>query len=127
MIEYLTEFRVVGEIADFLVIENPTRRLLIDVSREMPRQEENPTWKYPNRTTLTIEDDRLVEELPSMLSPGMRVEARGHFAQSSYVPHKTTHIDTTFFVSALNILSQSAFPRGERQLSMTEPACGLLH
>jgi len=127
MIEYLTEFRVVGEVADVLMIEHPTRRLLIDVSRDMPRQEDNPARKYPNRTTLTIEDARLVDEVSGMLSRGVRVEARGHFIQSNYVPHKTTHIDTTFFVSELNLLSQSASQRNLERVGTFEPMPNRLH
>lgn len=98
---YFQTFRLFAEVAEFLVLERPERRLLVDLSlepatpRSFPRTGTNP---YPHRTTYTVTDACLIERFLDEVSVGDAIEAEGTFIQSDYVPYRTTCIDTTFFL-----------------------------
>lgn len=94
---FFQTFRVVGKVADLLLIDRPERRLLIDVSLEpaVMSPGRNP---YPSRTTFTLTDPELMERFLSEMSVGDIIDADGTFAQADYIPHRTTCIDTTFLM-----------------------------
>ena len=94
---YFQTFKVLGEVADMMLIDRPERRLLIDISLEpaVISPGRNP---YPARTTFTLTDPDLMERFLTELSIGDVIEADGTFAQADYIPHRTTCIDTTFLM-----------------------------
>lgn len=97
MPRYFQSFKVFGEVADLMLLERPERRLLIDISLEpaMNTPGRNP---YPRRTTFCLADPDLMERFLSEISIGDAIDAEGTFAQSDYIPHRTTCIDTTFLL-----------------------------
>lgn len=97
MPRYFQSFRVFGEVADLLLLERPERRLLVDISLE-PAQTGQGRNPYPQRSTFTLSDPSLMERFLGEVSLGDAIEAHGTFAQTDYVPHRTTCIDTTFLM-----------------------------
>lgn len=96
MTNYFMQFQVLGEVAGFLQLKGPERRLLVDISTEV-RNPYNPhTRPYESRTCFTITQANLIEAFLEKLAVGDTIEATGTFAQTNYVPHKTSYIDTTF-------------------------------
>ncbi len=108
MINYLSEFRIVGEIADSLHLKHPENKLLVDISTDLPGHEENAFRKYPNRTTLTILDNEIIQRVAGVFAVGDVIEATGSFQQSDYIPYRTTSIDTTFLVNDIKRLRKTA-------------------
>ncbi|WP_434612957.1 hypothetical protein [Tabrizicola sp. M-4] len=97
MPRYFQSFKVFGEVADLMLLERPERRLLIDISLE-PAMNEPGRNPYPRRTTFCLADPDLMERFLSEISIGDAIDAEGTFAQSDYIPHRTTCIDTTFLL-----------------------------
>jgi len=108
MIEYVTEYRVIGEVADLLLLKRPIRKLLVDISPDQPDHDATSFRRHPNRTTHTITDPALIAALSGELEIGDVVEVSGSFTQSNYIPYRTTHIDTTFLASKFQILVKAA-------------------
>lgn len=127
MIEYAMEFRVVGEVADMLLLKRGEPRLLIDVSPDVPGHELSAARKYPTRTTLTVCDPSMIENLRATLEIGQVIEACGVFRQTDYVPHKTTCIDTTFQVQRLEVLGTEARDRSRFKANRRDGAPSVLH
>jgi hypothetical protein len=111
MSEYFSGFQVVGEVADTLLLNEPTKRLLIDISSDSPGHEKTAFRKYPNRTTLTIFDPTLIDKVISDFSIGDVIKAVGSFSQSGYVPFRTAYIDTTFEVKKIDFVRKQIVHR----------------
>ncbi len=97
MPRYFQSFKVYGEVADLLLLERPERRLLVDISLE-PALHVPGRNPYPHRTTFCLADPALMERFLSEFSIGDAIDAEGTFAQTDYIPHRTTCIDTTFLL-----------------------------
>ena len=102
---------MVGEIADMLNLKHPEKKLLVDVSSDLPGHEIETVKKYPTRTTLTFIDDEMIEHVLSKASVGDVVKAKGTFTQTNYIPYRTTSIDTTFLVEKFTILEKTTKPK----------------
>jgi hypothetical protein len=108
MIGYYLHFRIRAEVAEMLMLDHPTRRLLVDVSID-PVDVAVPSRPRPSsRATLTITDADLIQRFSSELMPGDVIEASGTFVQTDYVPHRTTCIDTTFLVQDYRRIDRAA-------------------
>jgi hypothetical protein len=106
MPRYFQSFKVYGEVADLLLLERPERRLMIDISLE-PALHEPGRNPYPHRTTFCLTDPGLMERFLSEFSIGDAIDAEGTFAQTDYIPHRTTCIDTTFLLLDFRRLADS--------------------
>ncbi len=110
MSKYFSGFQIVGEIADMLLLREPDRRLLVDISLDAPGHEKTSFKRHPTRTTFTIFDLHLIDRFMSTAATGDVVEATGSFSQSDYIPHRTSYIDTTFTLKDFKILEKTAVP-----------------
>jgi hypothetical protein len=104
MVSYVAEFRVVGEIADWLHQKGPQEKLLVDISPDAPGHEAHVFRKYPTRISCTILDPDLIEAFLSEVSIGDVLDVRGSFTQSNYTPYRSTHIDTTCTIQSFRKL-----------------------
>ena len=95
---YFMTFHVRGEIAGTLLLQEPERRLLIDLSPNPSTGAAAPGYAYPERVAFTLRNDDMIARFRDELSPGDVIEATGTFSQAGYIPHKTSHIDTTFLM-----------------------------
>lgn len=102
--KFFKVFEIHAEVAHVLRQKEPETIVYIDVCTEPEDGDLPNVLKYPTRTTLTITDRDLIERLPDDLGPGAVLRARGTFRQGSYVPYKTSQIDTTFELSDIEIL-----------------------
>ena len=110
---YFQTFRLFAEVAEFLLLERPERRLLIDLSLEpaVPPALDRPGRnRYPHRTTYTLTDDHLIERFLDEVTTGDAIEAAGTFVQSDYIPYRTTCIDTTFLILSYRRLTHPEQP-----------------
>lgn len=96
---YFAEFRVVGEVANMLLLTTPVEKLYVDLSPDPPGHESDSYRKYPTRIACTITDNALIKSFLTGVKIGDLLDVRGSIIQSDYVPHKTTHIDTICLVS----------------------------
>lgn len=106
MNKYFANFRVVGEIADMLLMREPKLRLQVDVSQDPPGHQETAFRKYPSRTTFTILDKTLIDDFLAQASIGCVVRLKGTITQSNYIPHRTSYIDTTLTVEGFTFLKK---------------------
>ncbi|WP_372838373.1 hypothetical protein [Phaeovulum sp.] len=97
MSAYFQQFRIVGEVAEMVLLQEPSRRLLVDISFEPLLGRMNAPRR--NLATITITDDDMIGQFLREVSVGDVTAANGTFQQTDYVPHKTTCIDTTFLVT----------------------------
>ena len=98
MVAYFAEFRVIGEVANMLLLTTPVDKLYVDLSPDPPGHESDSYRKYPTRIACTITDDELIKSFLTGVKVGDLLDVRGRIIQSDYVPHKTTHIDTICLV-----------------------------
>ncbi|WP_282157490.1 hypothetical protein [Shimia thalassica] len=95
---YFMRFQVVGEVAEMLLLENPERRLLVDISTDANTGDHGTGRRYENRTSFSIRCPLLIDVFRCEVSVGDVIQAAGTFSQTDYVPHKTSYIDTTFLM-----------------------------
>lgn len=98
MTPYFMTFHVKGELAGTLFLREPEPRLLIDLSPAPTTGAKAPGHAYPERVCFTLRSSELITRFRDEMRPGDVVEATGTFSQSGYIPHKTSHIDTTFMM-----------------------------
>lgn len=98
MQQFFMKFHVKGEIASTLFLREPTRRLLVDLSSAPATSALAPGYRYPNQVSFMLRSDALIERFRAQMTPGQMIEATGTFEQSGYIPHRTSHIDTTFLM-----------------------------
>lgn len=108
MIGYYLHFRVRAEVAELLMLDHPTRRLLVDVSLDPVDAHARAHARPASRATLTITDEDLIRRFLAEMAPGDLAEASGTFFQTDYVPHRTTCIDTTFLVQDFRRIDRDA-------------------
>jgi hypothetical protein len=104
MRSYFSTFHAIGEVADMLLLREPKLKLLVDISLDPPGHEETAFRKYPNRTSYSISDRRLIDRFLSEAAIGKVVEMHGRYTQSAYIPHKTSYIDTVFTIDSFTII-----------------------
>lgn len=120
MVTYVAEFRVVGEIADWLHQKGPQEQLLVDISPDMHGREAHVFRRYPTRISCTILDPDLIEAFLSEVGIGDVVDVRGSFAQSNYTPYRSTHIDTTCTIQSFRKL-RGIRPVGDVRTTIVSP------
>ncbi|WP_204112407.1 hypothetical protein [Shimia biformata] len=123
MSEFFMRFHVMGEVAETLFLQDEDPRLLVDLSVEPANPGVTPVQKYPNRVSFTLRDPQLIAEFQARVETGDLVEATGTFSQSAYVPHRTSHIDTTFEMVEFNC-HHRVVPQLRYQGQVIEPPCG---
>ena len=96
MPNYFMQFQVLGEVAGFLLLKEPEKRLLIDISTEIREPGVSARRTYTSRTCFSIFQEDMITAFLKHMSVGDTIKATGTFAQTNYVPHKTSYIDTTF-------------------------------
>lgn len=96
MSKYFMQFQVLGEVAGFLLLKEPEKRLLVDISTQAKDEGDSGQRPYPSRTCFSIFQEDLITAFLKQVSVGDTIKATGTFAQTNYVPHKTSYIDTTF-------------------------------
>lgn len=101
---FFQRFEIVAEVAHVLHRQTPEEVVYIDVCTDPVSSETANVLKYPTRTTLTVTDPDIIKTIPEDLGPGSVVRGMGSFTQGSYVPYKTTCIDTTFELTELEVL-----------------------
>lgn len=106
MNEYCFNFKMIGEVADILRLEQPEKKLLVDISPDMPGHEKKVYKKYPNRATVTVNDAKMVAQFLKTVSIGDVVQVEGTFSQGNYIPYRTTSIDTVFVLNQFSILEK---------------------
>jgi hypothetical protein len=107
MNNYYFAFETVGEIADLLLMTKPTTHLLLDISNDQPGHEQTSLRKYPSRTAFQVTDTDLINEILNTATKGDVVSVKGVFSQSSYVPHRTTSIDTVFEIQQFEVVHKT--------------------
>ncbi len=127
MSAYFMNFHVFGEVADFLLVNEPQRRLLVDLSIDTAGQGDKAPRRHPNRTTFTILDAALIERFLNSVAIGDLTEATGTFSQSNYVPHKTSYIDTTFVMSSFRKLNKELYALKYRGHDVEPPRDAMVH
>ncbi|MEP2534187.1 hypothetical protein [Shimia sp.] len=95
---FFMTFHVKGEIAGTLLLREPQKKLLIDLSPEVSTGARAPGYAYPERVCFTLTNEDLISRFDQDIAAGDVIEATGTFSQSAYIPHKTSHIDTTFLM-----------------------------
>lgn len=122
---YYLQFRIVGEVAEMILLNEPNRRLLVDISSEpsLGRMQ----MRCSNLATLTITDDEMIGRFLREVSVGDVTAANGTFHQTDYVPHKTTYIDTTFLVADFQKLEKVEFVHGYEPRNTERPSHATLH
>jgi len=97
---YFAEFRILGEVADFLYLQDPAPRLLVDIS-VTPAQSVNPMLPpYPQKIATEITNDMMAAKFLREIGIGDVVELSGTFSQDGYRSHNTEFVDTTMTVTA---------------------------
>ncbi len=122
---YYQQFRIVGEVAEMVLLHEPSRRLLVDISFEpLLGRMHAPRG---NLATLTITDDDMIGQFLRDVSVGDVTAANGTFRQTDYVPHKTTYIDTTFLVTDFQKLNLDEFAQAFKPRLTERPHHVTLH
>ncbi len=98
MQQFFMKFHVQGEIAHMLFLREPAPRLLVDLSTKAATTASAPGFRYPNRVSFTLRCSTLIARFRAQMTTGQMVQATGTFDQSGYIPHLTSHIDTTFLM-----------------------------
>lgn len=127
MSAYFMNFHVFGEVADYLLLKEPQRRLLVDLSIDTGGQGDEGPRRHPNRTTFTIYDEDMIERFLDSVAIGDLTEATGTFSQSNYVPHKTSYIDTTFVMSGFRKLNRELYALKYRGYAIEPPQDAMVH
>lgn len=104
MNNYHAKFCILGEVVEMLLTEEPAPRLLIDISAQPG--EDQDVQGFVSRTSFSVTDPELIDQLQDKVSLGDVIEATGSFWQSGYVPHRTTYIDTTFCLSGYQVIKK---------------------
>jgi len=112
MTSYHATFCIRGEVVALLTCQDPARdtgqgtakRLLIDISAQPTKDLD--IQGFVHRTSFSVTDTSLIQEIQDRVSVGDVIEATGSFWQSGYVPHRTTVIDTTFSLSAYQLIQK---------------------
>lgn len=125
MSEYFMRFHVLGEVAETLFLDGEDPRLLVDLSVETANPGSTQVQKYPNRVSFTLRDPILIAAFMKKVENGDLVEATGTFSQSAYVPHRTSHIDTTFEMVDF-LCHQRVVPQLTFQGQVFEPVQGAM-
>lgn len=125
MYEFFQQFRVYGEIAEMVMLDVPSRRLLVDIASEPSHGDTQ--IRNRNLVTLTITDDELIDRFMSEVSVGDVATASGSFHQSGYVPHKTTYIDTILLVADFQRLDKQEFVHRYEPVNTRRPDHVTLH
>jgi len=118
-------FKVVGEVAEMVLLDTPSKRLLVDVSSEPLGGDQ--LQRRANLVTLTLTDEELIGQFLRDVSVGDVAAASGTFHQSNYVPYKTTYIDTVFLISEFEKLDRNAFVEEYRPRTAKIPTSVTLH
>jgi len=121
MEQYDATFRIVGEIADMLLLRTPEEKLLVDLSVDPPGHEAHTHRKYPSRLACTVKDADLIRDILGNLRIGAVVEVSGSLRQSDYIPHKTSHIDTTLLLTSCRRLKRAPAGRVPKAASPSHP------
>lgn len=124
---FFQSFEVVAEVAHVLRRDQPVKTVYIDVCTEPAVGDLPNVLKYPTRTTLTVTDPEVLNRIPDDLAPGAVVRARGTFQQGSYVPYKTSQIDTTFELADLEVLIGNTGTARDGLTAQAKPAMPTLH
>ena len=106
MTNYHATFCIRGEIVAMLACQQPASRLLIDISARPA--DEQAVQGFIHRTSFSVTDATLLEELQDKVSVGDVIEATGSFWQSGYVPQHNSLVDTTFCLSAYKLIQKRA-------------------
>jgi hypothetical protein len=104
MNNYISTFQAIGEVADILLLREPKLKLLVDISPDLPGHEDTAFRKYPNRTSYSICDKYMIDKFLAEVAIGKVIEVKGIFSQTSYIPHKTSYIDTVFLIEHFRIV-----------------------
>lgn len=124
---FFKSFEILAEVAHVLRQDQPRKTVYIDVCTEPEDGDLPNVMKYPTRTTLTVTDLDLIERLPGSLAPGAIIRAKGTFQQGSYVPYKTSQIDTTFELTDVEILFNGARTKQSSQRVTSKLPSQLFH
>jgi hypothetical protein len=124
---YYLHFQFVGEVAEMLLLDGPTPRLLVDISVQPAIEGEQRQGGYPNRATFTITDPIIIERFLREMSTGDIAQASGSFSQSDYIPHRTTYIDTTFIMSDFRKIARPQAWREQWTRPALAPRATTLH
>lgn len=106
MTNYHATFCIRGEVVAMLTCREPNRRLLIDISAQPVDQDD--IQAFIHRTSFAVTDAALIHDIRDRLSVGDVIEATGSFWQTGYVPHRGSVIDTTFALSAYQLIQKRA-------------------
>jgi hypothetical protein len=104
MTNYHATFCIRGEVVAMLTCQEPAPRLLIDISAQPA--DEQAVRGFVHRTSFCVTDATLIKALQDKVSVGDVIEATGSFWQSGYVPHRNSVIDTTFSLSAYQLIQK---------------------
>ena len=104
MTNYHATFCIQGEVVAMLTCQQPTKRLLIDISAQPGDLQD--VQGFVHRTSFSVTDTALIQDIQGRLSVGDVVEATGSFWQTGYVPHRTSVIDTTFSLSIYQLIQK---------------------
>lgn len=118
-------FRVVGEVAEMVLLDGPSKRLLVDVSSDPLG--EHMSARRTNLVTLTLTDEELIGRFLRDVSVGDVTAASGTFHQSNYIPYKTTYIDTVFLIAEFEKLDRNELVEEYKPRSADRPASPTLH
>jgi hypothetical protein len=103
---YFAEFRIVGEVADFLYLQDPGPRLLVDMSIA-PAQSSNPMLPpYPHKLATEITNDLMAAKFLREVAVGDVIELTGTFSQDGYSVHDKEFVDTAMTVTAYRALQK---------------------
>jgi len=106
MKNYHASFCILGEVVEMLYLRESIPRLLIDISAR-PETEVEPT-DFVHRTTFSVFDPKLINDLRVQISSGDVIEATGSFWQLGYVLNKSGVIDTTFRLTAFRLIERQS-------------------
>ena len=104
MTNYHATFCIQGEVVAMLACQDPANRLLIDISAQPVDNQD--VQGFVHRTSFCVSDSGLIQDIQNQVSVGDVIEATGSFWQSGYIPHRTTLIDTTFSLSAYQLIQK---------------------
>lgn len=110
---FFAEFRIVGEIVDFMYLQEPHPKLLVDVALESPKSGPGYLRPQPKRIATEISNDLLAGQFLRQIKIGDPVELMGTFSQSDYKPHDVVYVDTTFCITEFRALEVSDERVGE--------------
>lgn len=104
---FFAEFRIVGEVADFLYHPEPQPRLLVDISIDEPVVGNSEVAPRTRRIATEITNDILAGRFLDHISVGDEIELTGTFTQENYSPHNVAFVDTVFTVTKFKSVTPS--------------------